>query len=41
VTEVNGIPAWQGLQRATGVNVTGLIGAAFMRRLDRGLAALA
>jgi len=41
VTEVNGIPAWQGLQRATGVDVTALIGSAFLARLDRGLAALA
>lgn len=41
VTEVNGIPAWQGLQRATGVDVTALLGAAFVARLGRGLAALA
>ncbi len=33
VTEVNGIPAWQGLQRASGVNVTALIGAAIQSRL--------
>ncbi|MEQ8494972.1 MAG: RimK family alpha-L-glutamate ligase [Gammaproteobacteria bacterium] len=41
VTEVNGIPAWQGLQRATGVDVTALLGTAFLSRLDHGLAALA
>ncbi|MGE0486848.1 MAG: RimK family alpha-L-glutamate ligase [Gammaproteobacteria bacterium] len=41
VTEVNGIPAWQGLQRATGVDVTGLLGAACASRFERGLAALA
>ena len=34
VTEVNGIPAWQGLQRATGVDVTALLGQAFLGRLD-------
>ncbi len=33
VTEVNGIPAWQGLQRASGIDVTDAIGQAFMRRL--------
>lgn len=38
VTEVNGIPAWQGLQRATGVDVTELLGDAFIRQMD-GLAA--
>ena len=41
VTEVNGIPAWQGLQQATGVDVTALLGAAFLRRLERGIAAIA
>ncbi|MCP5202439.1 MAG: RimK family alpha-L-glutamate ligase [Gammaproteobacteria bacterium] len=41
VTEVNGIPAWQGLQRATGVDVTALLGAACVARLEGGLAALA
>lgn len=41
VTEVNGIPAWQGLQQATSVDVTALLGAAFMRRLDLGVAAMA
>ncbi len=41
VTEVNGIPAWQGLERATGVGVTGLLGEAFLRHVDGNLAALA
>lgn len=35
VTEVNGIPAWQGLQCASGVDVTGLLGAALQARLAR------
>ena len=33
VIEVNGIPAWQGLQQATGIDVTALLGAAFLGRL--------
>lgn len=41
VTEVNGIPAWRGLQRATGIDVTALLGQAFLARLSRGAAALA
>jgi len=36
VTEVNGIPAWRGLQRATGVDVTALLGRAFLSRLLKG-----
>lgn len=39
VTEVNGIPAWQGLQRASGIDVTALLTAAFLRRLEPGLRA--
>ncbi len=39
VTEVNGIPAWRGLQRATGIDVTALLGRAFLARLKRGVAA--
>ena len=35
VTEVNGIPAWQGLQRATSVDVTALLTDALIRRLDQ------
>lgn len=38
VTEVNGIPAWRGLQRATGVNVTALLGRAFVSRLRKSTA---
>ena len=34
VIEINGIPAWQGLQRATGINVTAALGAAFVRRMN-------
>jgi RimK family alpha-L-glutamate ligase len=41
VTEVNGIPAWQGLQQATAVDVTALLGAAFLRRLGDDVAAIA
>lgn len=41
VTEVNGIPAWRGLQRATGIDVTALLGQAFLDRLESGAAALA
>jgi len=33
VIEVNGIPAWQGLQQATDVDVSALLGAAFLDRL--------
>ena len=39
VTEVNGIPAWQGLQRTTGIDVTALLGRAFLAHLKRGVAA--
>ena len=39
VTEVNGIPAWRGLQRATGIDVTALLGRAFLDRIKRGIAA--
>jgi tetrahydromethanopterin:alpha-L-glutamate ligase len=35
VTEVNGIPAWQGVQRASGVNVTELLGMAMLDRVLR------
>ncbi|MGR8922019.1 MAG: ATP-grasp domain-containing protein [Gammaproteobacteria bacterium] len=41
VTEVNGIPAWQGLARATGVDITALLAAAFLQRIDPDLARLA
>lgn len=34
VTEVNGIPAWQGVQRASGINVTELLGMALLDRLS-------
>jgi len=40
VIEVNGIPAWQGLQQATGIDITALLGAAFLRRLAAGSPAL-
>lgn len=33
LVEVNGIPAWQGLQRATGIDVTAMLGDAFLSRL--------
>jgi tetrahydromethanopterin:alpha-L-glutamate ligase len=41
VTEVNGIPAWQGLQRATGIAITALLGAAFLDQIESNLVALA
>jgi tetrahydromethanopterin:alpha-L-glutamate ligase len=41
VTEVNGIPAWRGLQRATNTDVTAMLGRAFLLRLGRSVAALA
>lgn len=34
VTEVNGIPAWQGLQFATGCDITGELAAACLRRVE-------
>ena len=34
VTEVNGIPAWQGLQQASGIDITALLGHALLRRLE-------
>ena len=40
VTEVNGIPAWRGLQRATGIDVTAMLGHAFLTRLRRGVPVL-
>ena len=37
VTEVNGIPAWQGLQQATGIDISALLGRALLRRLNTGV----
>ncbi len=41
VTEVNGIPAWQGLQRAARIDITAALGEALLARIEGRLARLA